>query len=426
LRQFIVIGAGIAGIAIAELLQRSGRSVLLLEAKDQVCSDSSAHQQGWFHTGALYAALPTNSFFRIMVGNLDDLFSYYSCFENMNLRVGRNIYTSKLDGWFSNSMNLYAYASPKEREIPLAIKPLWWLAIKRAQRRLAWFENLNFNEELSKQVRLIEKKVSVNLVKRDGDLGFDLEQLSCVLKSRDRTMDSTLIATDLLRSFLGNGGEFKANARVKAIEGGCVVTERGESHRANHVVVASGHQASMLGGVDMKIYASPIVVAYPALTTVNFVRMTPKIDRTINHIYHRAGKYEYSLFGNALYYDWERIKKDKAYKEEISQAVIKRIGKVFPGRMSQTKTKVYFGIKAEVVNSGQLRNYQYHIIDTENCTVALPGKFSLAFSLAVNLCKHFGIEPLRDGLNLSPPETVENVIARQRHFEFGTKLSQMV
>ena len=35
---FIVVGAGIAGIAIAELLQRSGKKVLLLEAESKLAS----------------------------------------------------------------------------------------------------------------------------------------------------------------------------------------------------------------------------------------------------------------------------------------------------------------------------------------------------------------------------------------------------
>lgn len=424
MHHFIIVGAGIAGIAIAELLQRSGRPVLLLEAQDKLCSESSAHQQGWFHTGSLYAALPTNSFFRILVGNLDDLFGYYSCFENMNLRVDRNIYTSKIDGWFSNTMNLYAYVSPREPEVSLAMKPLWWLAIQRAQRRLAWFENLNFAEDLSKQVRFIERRVSVNLVKRWGDLGFNLGRLSCVLKSRDRTMDSHLIATDLLRSFLGNGGELKTNCRVKAVEGNCVVTEGGETLRANHVIVTSGHLTGRLCGVGLRIHASPIVVAFPALTTVNFVRMSPKISETINHIYHRAGGYQYSVLGNALYYDHDRLRSDEGFKHEVNRVVLDRMTRVFPDELGQVKTRIYYGIKTEVVNSGQFRNYQYHIIDRDKCTVALPGKFSLAFSLAVNVCKYFGIEPLRDHIKLAPAETVTGLISRQKHYEYVMEMAK--
>ena len=91
---FAVVGGGIAGLAIAELLQRSGASVVLIEKNKTLCSEASGEQQGWFHTGALYTALPDQFFFRAMVGNLDDLIDYYRAFPNMNLRVDKHVSSS--------------------------------------------------------------------------------------------------------------------------------------------------------------------------------------------------------------------------------------------------------------------------------------------------------------------------------------------
>lgn len=424
LYHFIVVGAGIAGIAVSELLQRSGRRVLLLEAKDKVGSEATAHQQGWFHTGSLYAALPNNSFFRVLIGNLDDLFGYYSSFENMNMRLGKNIYTSRANGWFSNTTNFFAFVSPREPEVPIPLKPLWWLAIRRAQRRIAWFENLDFSSELSRQIKWFEKSGPVDFVTRWGNLGFELGNLSCVLKSRDRTMDSYLIVSDLLRSFLGSGGEIRLNSRVKTIGRNTVVTESGESYRANHIVVTSGHFCSVLTGVPTRILASPIVVVFPALTTINFVRMTPMISESVNHIFHRIGELEYSVIGNAVHFDYNKLKNDDKFIRESDQAILKRVAAIFPHAGDCFKYSIYHGVKTEVVNSGQLRNYQYHIIDTDNCTVALPGKFTLGFSLAVNLCRHFGIEPLRDIAYLAPQEAVSGILSKQKHLELVMEINK--
>src|SRR4030095_17232371 len=86
-RDFAVVGGGIAGLAIAELLQRSGASVVLIEKNKTLCSEASGEQQGGFHTGALYTALPDQFFFRAMVGNLHDLIDYYRVYPNKNFPV---------------------------------------------------------------------------------------------------------------------------------------------------------------------------------------------------------------------------------------------------------------------------------------------------------------------------------------------------
>jgi hypothetical protein len=64
------------------------------------------------------------------------------------------------------------------------------------------------------------------------------------------------------------------------------------------------------------------------------------------------------------------------------------------GDFDDSRAEIYFGCKTEVTSSSSLRNYLYHIVDRETYTLALPGKFSLCFSLAVNMCRHFGIEPV--------------------------------
>ena len=56
-----VLGTGIAGVSLAEILSRNGYSVTLLESSSKIGGEASLATQKWFHTGWLYAALPDQS-----------------------------------------------------------------------------------------------------------------------------------------------------------------------------------------------------------------------------------------------------------------------------------------------------------------------------------------------------------------------------
>ena len=55
---WIIVGGGISGISIAEILCREGKSVLLLEKNESLASETSKVFHEWVHSGALYTLLP--------------------------------------------------------------------------------------------------------------------------------------------------------------------------------------------------------------------------------------------------------------------------------------------------------------------------------------------------------------------------------
>ena len=55
---WIVVGGGISGITIAEILCRDGKSVLLLEKNKQLSSETSKVFHEWMHSGSLYSLAP--------------------------------------------------------------------------------------------------------------------------------------------------------------------------------------------------------------------------------------------------------------------------------------------------------------------------------------------------------------------------------
>jgi glycine/D-amino acid oxidase-like deaminating enzyme len=388
---FAVVGAGIAGLAIAELLQRSGRSVLLLEAGDKACAHSSAQQQGWFHTGALYAALPSGRYFRQLVGNLDDLLNYYSGFPDMNLSSGRYLLTRKKEGWFKNSTNYYLYVRPGDSSLKLWQRPLWQLAILRAQMRLSWFETADFTRELSPQVDNFNLSLNLSRCLADRKFEFCPGSVSKTMKSRDRTFNAEWITIDLLNSFLGNGGKLKLNATVTDVGKGCV-SDLDTTHKARYVIVAAGRDVERLSGVAVNVYKSPLLVVHPAIADVNFVWMTMNIPDTFNHLYHDSDQGNYSLIGNAVYFPVDQ----PVDETEIKKNLMAKAEKIFGKAIDDASSSLYFGYKTELQSGASARNYQYHIVNGRNCIVALPGKMSLAFSLAVNVCRHFGIDPVTE------------------------------
>ena len=84
--EWAVIGGGIAGIAISEILCREGHSVVLVEKNSKLASETTREFHEWIHTGALYTLVPDNLItLRFILGAIDDLIEYYASFERMNL-----------------------------------------------------------------------------------------------------------------------------------------------------------------------------------------------------------------------------------------------------------------------------------------------------------------------------------------------------
>jgi hypothetical protein len=388
---FVVVGAGIAGLAVAELLQRSGASVVLLDRESRVCACASAEQQGWFHTGALYSALPTNFSVRTMVGNLDDLIDYYSSFANMNLRVTKHVSAASREGWFDNRTNFYAFEGWSK--VGWAWKLPWVVALYRARRRMSWFENLDASRSLSRQAAARSRPTG--FVEHPASLGLNLGPLAFALKSRDRAMDTRLIAADLLQAFIASKGDLRLETEVIEISRGVVTarsTRTGEVRRLScrHIVVTTGKNAGAFGS-DTKVLVSPLLVVAPALSDINFVRMSPHMDRTINHVVHRVDGVSYSVIGNAVYYPATHDTAEK--RVAAGRRMIELAENVF-GPFGDRGARVFFGFKTEIASSSRMRNYLYHIVQRDTYTLALPGKFTLCFSLAVNVCRHFGLDPI--------------------------------
>jgi hypothetical protein len=144
------------------------------------------------------------------------------------------------------------------------------------------------------------------------------------------------------------------------------------------------------------------------------------MDQTINHICHRSNGLEYSLIGNAVYHDAQQI--NEGLLQQVRGNMRAMAKRVF-GDFDEKGSDLFFGYKTEVSSSSFIRNYLYHIIDRGHYTLALPGKFSLCFSLAVNVCRHFGIEPV-EAVRLEEHQPAEAMIEEPTHASMAKRLAE--
>ena len=404
---FIVVGAGGAGLGAAEALQRSGATVALVEQHRGVCSVASSCNHSWFHTGALYSMFPTDSFFKAMVANVDVILEHYSQFPNMNLRMRGGLASDGADGWFGNRVLLYGLVRPGAQEVPNWLRLPWLFACRRARSRLAFYNSCKPGLSLASQVHWLPR--GPGAIERGGEFVAQLTSGGQGFWSSDRTMNTTAIMRDLLGSFLSNGGRLCLGSPALRVSSNEVIA--GDTVlRARHVIVAAGHESSRLAGVPTRVVWSPLMVVWPALTCLNWVRMSPSMQHTLNHLVHSTGGAAYSVVGSALYYS-EPSDLNCAAASSILRS---RLQKLFPA-LARHQTAVYWGPKTEIVGDSQLRNYQSKILDVDGLTVVLPGKLTLAFSVAAAICRRFGYELRGDIGKFADSAYLETLVQEPRH-----------
>ena len=88
---WIIVGGGITGISLCEILTREGHSVALIEQKNKLASLTTREFHEWVHTGSLYTLVKDEmKTLKYILGSLDDLLEFYSSFSQMNLQASEN------------------------------------------------------------------------------------------------------------------------------------------------------------------------------------------------------------------------------------------------------------------------------------------------------------------------------------------------
>ena len=395
-----IIGGGIAGICIAEMFSRDNLKVLLIEKNKNLISQASTSQHGWFHFGSLYAILENNQTLKNMLNNLVNITKYYSHFKNMNLTFSKKKFRfKKKGGWFNDDKINYYVASRNDKDLKNKnfIKYLknvydWEKKIKLFVARHKIFESkLDIKDFAEKIASASYKDYSKKFIAKPDLKKINLNpDTHFKISGLDRTLNTEVIVRSLLQSYLGNNGELKLKTNFKkyslkqnTIQ---ILTSTGK-FQSKYLINASGKNIPLIRkNKNIKNFVSPIGSFYPALCNENFVRLSPKKKETLNHLIHYHDNKKYSVISSALSFPYKKNSKNKNSVKKQFESILK---KNFKDYSNVKYKKIYNGVKTEYIDKGS-RNYNYKILSEEKnkgVYTVIPGKFTLSFSLAVEMYK---------------------------------------
>ena len=369
--EWAVIGSGIAGITTAEILTRQGHSVVLIEKNDKLASETTRDFHEWLHTGSLYTLVPDKlKTLRFILGAIDDLIEYYSCFERMNLiptESGLNIDKTS-SGWFDDNYIYFKYRV-KGRKITFP----WLIGVARS---IHLIERIHKHDWLRRRAGelapLIEgrsKRISVLIKELLSSKG-----MYKTVQTPDFTINSRLLLKDMVTTAINNGLDLSLNNEINKIAKlkNCKrLLGSKENIQVQNIALCNGGGIKRFSEVKTtESYAPIAVVSGLPEDTQSFVELDYFTKNCINLLTKKDG---YGLAGGISLSKRSRC-------DNYLDYVIKEHQKIMPSMQELFR---YVGVKTEITFKNQPRGYLYHIVNTEEGIWALiPGKFTLAFSMA--------------------------------------------
>lgn len=375
-----VFGSGIAGLSLAEILSRNGWHITLIDSAPDLGGDASRSTQNWLHTGWLYAGLPYASAMEGCATSLRLFRRTYGAVlppDVVNVEADDSgvAYPTSPRGWFSSERVHYAFAVASYDLSPLQ-KATWRVYLDGVVlRRL---RGLGYPTEVMGQV----PQGLVNLMAHwEGDPAG--HQKYRVIPSTDARMDTKRVLSSLVR-LLGEHTKVITGANYELIRQGDRTTVRlnGELHTPDLCVFAAGKSIpQMLGAIgcdgiakDFKSVCSPIVVLRRALDLPNFIRYTPNLPETINHIKYAIDGQDVSTIGSYDFHPADQRPDISPFVEKVCRRLA-----ISPDEVVGS----YYGTKTEL--TGKLARRYNHAVGAVNANTyfAIAGKFS-QFPLLVN------------------------------------------
>jgi len=370
---WIVVGGGIAGISIAEILTREGHSVALIEKNKKLASVATREFHEWVHTGSLYTLVKDQMrTLKYILGSLDDLLEFYGSFKNMNLvptESGLQI-KEEPNGWFNKNYIDFKYRL-KNRKFLLN----WIFSVARSIALINGIRNHDWLRRRAGIIESVRSKYYLPIIKNFFDILFSNGKFYKI-KSTDFTTNSRLLLNDLLATSINNG--LKVYTENELLE---IKEEKGEiiAHCANENLVGKKIVFCVGGGTEkftkikIKKTLAPIaIVKNIPVETKSFVELDYFKKTCINIITKGS---TYGMIGGISLSSEADVNKYFDY-------MIKEHKKANP---NIEILKKYVGIKNEIISRGENRNYIFHINQDDknkNIWSVIPGKFTLAFSIA--------------------------------------------
>lgn len=453
----VVVGGGIAGIAITEFLSRhSNLTIKVLEKSLKLGNLASGKLEGWFHTGALYSGQDDAQTFINCVNGVEDIINLYSPYflENCNINLtekSSNFYSPSIipnpQGWFNNQPVHIIHPQADAPEISSSRLKSDTVHINIQRNRVLgrlevaygkqhnWKSNnsciapsyaqVENYEGLSCSLRRSTETVRNLCSQFDNTYGIKPSNYE-VLHTLDCSMNTSRIIKDLVASCLNQGVMFETGVsidkllidrygpiRLKSL---ICKTRQGLPKRLKAKLfiftVGEGFEpflADLQVRARLKQSRSAMVVAHPALVDDNFVRMSTKDRFHFNHFVQQrekgGKKFIYSMLANSGY------AKDGEPEDVDIEPILESAERYFgKEKLHNRQLFSYECVKTEFISEEeQKRRYSYWIESNpkSNYLCVLPGKFSFFPTVAYQ-----AYQRIKTLINFeeSSPKTVFNSI----------------
>ena len=394
-----IVGGGVVGIFISEILTREGYSVVLIEKNEKLASETTRDFHEWIHMGSLYTLIPDNLMtLKFLLGSIDDILDYYSCYERMNLvptEKGMNM--KQVNGnWFNKNYIHFKFRIGRRK-----LTFPWLIGVARA---IFLINKIKEHDWLRKRGGVLDPfklkykkifKILLNLLNHK-DKFYDLE-------TPDFTTNSRNLLNDIIDA--AQNSKFKISVNNEFIsydkEGEIILVNcKNQSFKVNNIVFTNGEKISKQINSRVKTsYAPMAVIKNISSNTNSFTELDYYPKNCINIL---TKDDDVALIGGISFSD---INKCEKYINEV----IEKHKEYNPNLIVLEK---YIGKKSEILlNDKDSRNYLYHILSIEeNVWGIIPGKFTLAFSIAP--------EFYRRVYKKNPSKSNQNISLNQSKSEF--------
>ena len=370
---WIIVGGGIAGISLSEILTREGHSVALIEKKNKLASVTTREFHEWFHTGSLYTLLKDDmKTLKYILGSLDDLLEFYSSFAQMNLQPtesGLKIIEAD-KGWFNPNYINFKYRL-KNRKLILP-----WLYI--IARSAALIDGIKKHDWLRRRAGILESVTAeyyLPIIKNFFKTLTNSDKFFKI-KTTDFTTNSRFLLRDMIATASKNGLEIFTNnelLEIKNTNNVIIANCSNGNFQGKNMAVCSGGEIEKFSDLKInKSYAPIAVVKNIKANTESFVELDIFKKNCINIV---TKEKSFGLIGGI-----SLSKKNEV--EKYFDFMINEHKKINPEIHVLEK---YIGVKHEISQKKENRNYLFHINPSKkykNVWSVIPGKFTLAFSLA--------------------------------------------
>ncbi len=366
-----IIGGGITGIVLSEILIREGHSVVLIEKNKTLASETTRDFHEWLHTGSLYTLIPDKLLtLKFILGAVDDLIEYYSCYERMNLiptMAGMKIGNLQ-EGWFESNYIDFKFRI-QNRKIALP----WLIGVARS---MFIIEKIHQHDWLRRRAGELEP-FKQDRIRRILSIVAELvksKQKFKTVTTPDFTIKSRVLMRDILTTAIEKGLELSLNNEVNHIESSSDIKTiecNKDNILAKKVAVCAGSGVEKFCRVRITNSYAPIaVVSGVPESAKSFVALDYYPKNCINLL---TKENRMGLVGGISF-------KNESKCEEYLNTVVRKQQLLFP---EMKEVDRYIGVKNEITFEDQPRSYLYHIVEVEkDIWSVIPGKFTLAFSLA--------------------------------------------